>query len=155
MEKEHIIATVTTLAEPILADRGLELFDIELINASGWYLRVYIDRPGGVTLDDCEGVSVELSNILDVEDVVGVRYNLEVSSPGINRKIRGVADFQSHLGKLARVKLSEPLLNTKLHMGYIEYASAEHIILKERDRGIPIEIPVTQIEKANLEYEWE
>ncbi|ADU66301.1 ribosome maturation factor RimP [Desulfurispirillum indicum] len=155
MDKERILRGVSELLQPIVQELALELFDVELINASGWILRVYLDKEGGVSLDECERVSIELGTLLDVEDIIGFRYTLEVSSPGVNRKLRHRADFEKYLGRLARIRTSEVLLNTKLHIGYLADISDTELTIREKDRGILIPVPLAIIEKANLEYEWE
>ncbi|MBB5022573.1 ribosome maturation factor RimP [Desulfurispira natronophila] len=152
---ETISSSIAELAQPMLEEQGLELFDVEFFNASGWILRISIDKPGGVSLDDCERVSVELGHLLDVEDLISRRYTLEVSSPGVNRKLRHSEDYRQYAGRLARVRTREVLLNTRLHIGYLERVEGDMLILRERDRGIDIEIPLELIEKAHLEFEWE
>ena len=149
---ESIAASIAELAQPMLEEQGLELFDVEFINASGWILRVYIDKPDGVNLDECERVSVELGHLLDVEDLIFRRYTLEVSSPGVNRKLRHAEDYRKYAGRLARVRTREVLLNTRLHIGYLERVEGGNLILRERDRGIEIEIPLELIEVQSGSY---
>ncbi|HEC49938.1 MAG TPA: ribosome maturation factor RimP, partial [Candidatus Desulfofervidus auxilii] len=80
---------------PILGDEGLELVDVEFQREKqGWVLRVYIDKPGGVTLDDCTDISYQLSAVLDVEDLIDTSYTLEVSSPGLTRPLKELSDYE-------------------------------------------------------------
>ena len=100
----EITARFRALAEPILADLGLELVEVEFRREThGWVLRLYMDRPGGVTLDDCQRVSEELGDHLDVEDFVGYPYHLEVSSPGLDRPLTRDQDFVRFVGQEARI----------------------------------------------------
>ncbi|MBP1777505.1 MAG: uncharacterized protein H6Q86_3515, partial [candidate division NC10 bacterium] len=106
----EIVARFRTLAEPILGDLGLELVDAEFRReAHGWVLRLYMDRPGGVTLEDCQRVSEELGDHLDVEDFIGYPYHLEVSSPGLDRPLTRDQDFVRFAGQAARLSTSEAL----------------------------------------------
>lgn len=147
---------VRRLVSPLAVELGLEVFDVEFVNEGGWMLRVFIDRPEGVSLDDCEAISQQLGDALDVEDLIPRRYQLEVSSPGVNRKIRDLDDFRALQGTMARVKLTEDVMNTRLHIGRIERIEGdEKLVLVERDRCIEIEIPTALIDWARVEYEWE
>ena len=100
----EISARFRALAEPILADLGLELVEVEFRREThGWILRLYMDRPGGVTLEDCQRVSEELGDHLDVEDFVGHPYHLEVSSPGLDRPLTRDQDFVRFVGQEVRI----------------------------------------------------
>ena len=100
----EIAARVRSLAEPILADQGLELVEVEFRREThGWVLRLYMDRPDGITLDDCQRVSEELGDHLDVEDFVGHPYHLEVSSPGLDRPLTRDQDFVRFVGQEVRI----------------------------------------------------
>src|SRR6476659_9969093 len=95
------------LSEPVVAGQGYELVDLEFKNepqVGGWVLRVFIDKPDGVSLDDCAAVSRELSAVLDVEDAIPIAYSLEVSSPGLNRPLKKAADFERFVGKKAKIR---------------------------------------------------
>jgi ribosome maturation factor RimP len=103
-----VLGRVRALAEPLAAAHGLEVCEVEW---SGRALRVVIDRPEGqgeVTLEDCAQLSRDLSTALDIEDFITQSYNLEVSSPGLDRPLKSERDFRRNLGKLCKVKLHEP-----------------------------------------------
>jgi len=105
-----LLATIEALIMPILTDLGMELVDLELKREGrDWFLRLFIDKPGGVTLDDCVEVSREVSAILEVEDPIESAYRLEVSSPGLDRPLKKAADFERFAGSEASVKLRRPL----------------------------------------------
>ena len=90
---------------PILEKNGFELWDVEYVKEGGtWYLRAYIDKPGGIMVDDCEVVSRELSDILDKKDFIDEAYILEVSSPGLGRALKKERDFEKSLGKEVEVR---------------------------------------------------
>ncbi|MCI8582967.1 MAG: ribosome maturation factor RimP [Dorea sp.] len=90
---------------PILEKNGFELWDVEYVKEGGtWYLRAYIDKPGGIMVDDCEVVSRELSDLLDKKDFIDEAYILEVSSPGLGRALKKERDFEKSLGKEVEVR---------------------------------------------------
>ena len=91
---------------PILADFNFELVDVEFVKEAGnWYLRAYIDKPGGITIDDCEKVSRTLSDVLDREDFIEEAYYLEVSSPGLTRPLKKAKDYDRNIGRPVDIKL--------------------------------------------------
>ena len=91
---------------PILADLNFELVDVEFVKEAGnWYLRAYIDKPGGITIDDCEKVSRILSDVLDREDFIEEAYYLEVSSPGLTRPLKKAKDYDRNIGRPVDIKL--------------------------------------------------
>lgn len=140
---------------------GLEVFDVEWKVGRDRLLRVYIDRlPGpanpeglGVGIKDCERVSEQLSVILDVEDLVpGPHYLLEVSSPGLDRKLIRPADYERFVGRLARIWLIEPVENQKYLEGRLAGYADENVKVTVRDREITV--PYAGIRKANLVVEF-
>lgn len=109
---------VLSLLEPIVAENGLELVDLEFVKEGvNWYLRVYIDKDGGVSIDDCELVSRALEEKLDAADPIEQAYILEVSSPGLDRPLKKEADFQKFQGEIIDVKLYKPLNGSKQYQG--------------------------------------
>jgi ribosome maturation factor RimP len=143
---------------------GLEIFDVEWKVGKGRLLRVYIDRPPdaanpgilgngpGVTHKDCERVSEQLSVILDVEDLVpGPTYTLEVSSPGLDRKLIRPGDYKRFTGRLANIWLNEPLENEKYFQGRLAGYADGIVKVTVRDREIAV--PFAGIRKANLVVE--
>jgi ribosome maturation factor RimP len=155
------LAKICEAAERIARSEGLEVFDVEWKIGKQRLLRVYIDRlPGpanpegvGVSHNDCERVSKQLSVILDVEDLVpGPGYVLEVSSPGLDRKLIRPADYDRFVGRLARIWLNEPIENQKYFEGRLAGYSEGVVKLKVRDREIAVPFP--GIKKANLVVEF-
>ena len=102
-----IVDAVTTLAGPVVEKNGCELWDVEYVKeAGGWYLRIYIDHPDGISIDRCEAVSRALDPILDEhEDIIPGSYTFEVSSAGAERKLRRPSDFERFAGHFVEVKL--------------------------------------------------
>ena len=149
---------VAKIAEGLLASLGMELVEIEYQREGrAMVLRVYIDKPGGVNLDDCADVNRELSAILDVEDVVPDRYHLEVSSPGLNRPLTKEADYLRYAGRL--VKIRTRLLTPddkgnmrKTFLGELLEYSAGIVRIKLKE-GQTASLPLAGIAKANLEFE--
>jgi ribosome maturation factor RimP len=154
------LGKVREAAERVARSLGLEIFDVEWKVGKQRLLRVYLDRlPGpenpeglGVTHTDCERVSSELSVILDVEDLIpGPSYILEVSSPGLDRKLIKPADYERFVGRLAQVWLNEPVENQKYFEGRLAgYADgAVKLALKKGE----VTVPFAGIRKANLVVE--
>ena len=115
-----LVDTVRALAEPVAAEYGCEVWDVEYIREAGaWYLRVYIDKPGGVGIDDCEAVSRALDPVLDEADPVPGSYVFEVSSAGAERELRRPGDFERFFGELVEVKHYQPVEGAKNHVGVL------------------------------------
>ncbi len=127
---DRIISTVQEFAEPVLAEHGLELVEIQFRpEAHGWVLRLFIDREGGVTIDDCADVSREISAWLEVEDLIEHSYHLEVSSPGLERPLRRRQDFERFSGRKARIKLKEPVGEQRVFVGTLAGLEGETVVL--------------------------
>jgi ribosome maturation factor RimP len=117
-------------------------------------LRIYIDKPSGVSHGDCEAISHQVGTILDVEDVVsGGSYTLEVSSPGLERKLSRPRDFERFVGQKARVLLHEPVENQRRWEGTLAGFS-EGVVTLEAVSGKQIHFDLQQIAKANLKFDW-
>ena len=154
------LVKIREAAERVAVSLGLEIFDVEWKIGKQRLLRVYIDRlPGpqnpeglGVTHQDCERVSEQLSVILDVEDLVpGPSYVLEISSPGLDRKLIRPADYERFVGRLAKVWLNEPVENQSYLEGRLAgYADG---VVKLAVRNRDVEVPFAGIKKANLVVE--
>ena len=147
--EKHIINQVEALAEPLCAGENLELVHIEYQRESaGRILRVYIDRPGGVALDDCVNVSRQLNDVLDVHlDNIGP-YNLEVTSPGPRRPLSKLADYQRFKGRLVKVKTLQPINAQKNFTGIIAGLTTEKVTLSSEEKTV--DIPFGEISKARL-----
>jgi ribosome maturation factor RimP len=149
----EIVERVRALAEPILADRSLELVEVEFQRETrGWILRVYIDRPGAVTLEDCQKVSEELGDHLDVADLITSPYHLEVSSPGLDRPLTRDADFIRFAGKAARIVTRDPVEGQRNFRGRLA-GLADGAVLLDLTDGRQARIPRQLIAKARLEIE--
>lgn len=149
---EGVAEKVSSLVMPILDKAGMELVDLEYRKeGSGWVLRLFIDREGGVTLDDCADISREVDAVLDAEDIIHREYNLEVSSPGLNRPLKKEADFKRFAGSLAKIKTFEAIGASKNFKGRIE--SCEEGMVALNVDGVTHRIPLSKIAKANLEIE--
>jgi ribosome maturation factor RimP len=153
--KDEVVAKVTEVAERVGASEGLEIVEVQLLGGGrSRVLRIFIDKPGGVTLGDCELVSRDVGTILDVEDVVpGGRYTLEVSSPGLERKLAKPADFERFLGQKARIVLKSPVENQRRWEGVLA-GFADGVITLEPGSGKVVRIGLDQVEKANLKFDW-
>lgn len=115
-----LVDTVRSLAEPVAAQYGCEVWDVEYVREAGaWYLRVYIDKPGGVGIDDCEAVSRALDPVLDEADPVPGSYVFEVSSAGAERELKRPGDFGRFIGEQVEVKHYQPIDGAKSHVGLL------------------------------------
>ncbi|ANA40419.1 MULTISPECIES: ribosome maturation factor RimP [Geobacter] len=159
MQKDDVVSRITVVAEQLLAPQGLELVEAEYKREGRqMVLRLFIDKPEGVTLDDCAAVSRELSEILDVEDVIREHYMLEVSSPGLNRPLKKEADYERYAGRLVKVRTFELLADEegnrrKTFLGDLVGLSDGVVTLTLRE-GQLARIPLDKIAKANLEFEF-
>jgi len=145
---------VIALAEPILAEQGLELVDVELRREGrGQMLRVLVDREGGVDLEGLSCVSRELSVLLDVEEPVAGPYTLEVSSPGINRPLRKLEHFLRYVGKKIRLRSHVPVNGQRNFSGTLVTASAGGVTVR-CESGIETYVEFSNVEKANYEHEY-
>ena len=147
--EKHIISQVEALAEPLCASENLELVHIEYQRESvGRVLRVYIDRPEGVALDDCVNVSRQLNDLLDVHlDNIGP-YNLEVTSPGPERPLSKLQDYEKFKGRLAKIKTLQPINGQKNFTGIIVGSIKEKVSLSLNEKTVVI--PFGDISKARL-----
>ncbi len=159
---------IRAIADRVARSRGLEVFDVQFRReAHGWMLRIYLDKPDapvhagragliggeGVTIDDCQFVSTEVGTLLDVEDIVGHRYTLEVSSPGLDRPLRGPADYRRFAGCLAQFVLGEPTDGLTHVRGRLLGMEGDDVMVavgKDQVRRIP----ATRISRGRLEVEF-
>ena len=153
--REAIVEKITEIAQRTGEPEGLEIVDVQLLGGGGArLLRIYIDKPEGVSHADCEFISQHVGAILDIEDVVpGAGYTLEVSSPGLERKLSKPRDFERFTGKKAKVLLREPVENQRRWEGLLAGYS-EGMVALEASPGKVIRFPIAQVEKANLKFEW-
>ena len=112
--RKSIEATIEEIVQPIVDSKNFEIVDIEYVKEAGeYYLRVYLDKEGGISLSDCELVSRELSEILDQKDPIKDNYFLEVSSPGLDRPLKKDKDFERYKGRDVEIKLYKPMNGSK------------------------------------------
>ena len=157
--KEDICRLVEELAQPILDAGKLELVETEYGRVGrDAVLRLFIDKEGGVTLDDCADFSRELSTVLDVEDVIESHYTLEVSSPGLDRPLKKEQDYERFSGRLIKIRTYEPYPDEsgnkrKTFLGTLEglVDGRVRMTLKEGQAAL---IPLDRVAKANLEFEF-
>jgi len=152
LSAEEIIEQIKKMAQPLADESGLELVDVEY-KTGGNFLRIFIDRPGkGVSMDDCGSLSRKLSAELDINDPIPHHYNLEVSSPGLDRPLKREADFVRHAGKAAKVILSQPLNGQNTFVGQLGEVQNGMVRLGLKDLE-SVWLPLNQIKKAQLEVE--
>lgn len=153
MGKGSVTESIEGLVTPIIHENRLELVDVEYKKeGKNWFLRIYIDKEGGVTVDDCTRVSREIEDLIDVEEVVPSSYILEVSSPGLDRPLKREKDFLRFKGKRAHVTTYTPIHEQKSFKGTIRDFQEDTLFLDIDSQ--PVEIPKSQIAKARLEIEF-
>jgi ribosome maturation factor RimP len=153
--RDAIIEKVQEITERVAGDAGLEVVDVQMLGGGGSrLLRIFIDKPEGVTHADCEHISQHVGTILDVEDVIpGGKYTLEVSSPGLERKLARPREFERFVGHKVKVVLRQPVENQRTWVGALRNF-AEGIITLEPSPGKSIQFPLELVERANLKFEW-
>lgn len=159
LQRDDICGRVKTLAVPILDSMGLELVEVEYRRTGREaLLRLFIDKEGGVSLDDCADFSRELSMLLDIEDFIPCEYNLEVSSPGLDRPLKTEADYTRFVGRLVKVRTYEPCQDDKgnkrkTFIGRLDGLKDGAVVVKLNE-GQTASIPLDRVAKANLEFEF-
>jgi ribosome maturation factor RimP len=153
--KELLLTQITAVAERAAGSEDIEVVDVEVLGGGRSRLvRIYIDKPGGVSHADCELVSQQVGAILDIEDVVpGGGYRLEVSSPGVERRLSRPRDFERFQGSRIKVLLREPVENQRRWEGLLT-GFADGVVTLEPASGKPLVFNLDQVEKANLKFEW-
>jgi ribosome maturation factor RimP len=152
-EAEMELERIREAAERVARSAGMDVVDVEWKVGKQRFLRVYIDKPEGISHRDCETVSNQLSVILDVEDLVpGPHYILEVSSPGLDRKLTRPAEFERFAGRLARISTLEPVENQKFFEGRLAGVADGKVQIEVKGRVIAL--PMEGIRKANLVVEF-
>ena len=155
------LAQIRAVAERVAASRGLDVWDVQSRReAIGHVVRVFIDRPGpaatpeeSVSIEDCTQVNREMSTILDVEDPLPFAYTLEVSSPGLDRPMRGVEDYRRFSGRLAKVVVKEAVDNQKAFEGRLRGVEQDDVLL-EAPNGRMHRLPLRLITRGRLEVEF-
>ena len=155
MNKFLITERVEKIAAKEAEDTGLELVHVE-IGGTGRKptVRIFIDKPDGVTIEDCSTISLRVGKILDEEDFIPSAYTLEVSSPGLERGLYNLKDFQKFAGEMAKVKTNEAIGGQKNFSGKITGVEGQDIIFEDKTGGT-VTIPYNIVTKANLQIDFE
>lgn len=160
--QETVLDKVTHLVEPILVSLGVELVELEFKREGrDWFLRLFVDKEGGITLDDCAAVSREVGMVLEVEEVITTAYRLEVSSPGIDRPLKKAADYERFKGRLIKLKTFERLDPDnrghlrKTFIGTLLGLVDGVVTIEQNDKkGGAVSFPLDAIALAHLEIEF-
>ena len=153
MERQQIESRIREISKSAADAKGLEFVHSEVAGTKrNAVVRVFVDKPGGVTLDDCSELSRDIEGVLDIEDVVPSSYVLEVSSPGLERELYSIGDFQKFTGKAARIKTVEAIDGRKTFKGSIISVDGENILFDDKTVG-QITIPYSNVSKANLVFD--
>ncbi|KRT67068.1 MAG: hypothetical protein XU11_C0001G0050 [Candidatus Dadabacteria bacterium CSP1-2] len=150
---QKVIDSVREILDSLLLGYGFELVDIEYRREGrGWVLRIYIDKDGGVSVEDCARISRELGTLLDLNDIIPGTYNLEISSPGLTRALKKVRDFERFKGKLLKIKTMKDIQGRRVFIGrLIDFVG--NVASVEMDGHVYF-IPYDEIERANLELDF-
>jgi ribosome maturation factor RimP len=152
-QQAQIHRQVEQVAEALVVSEGMELVDLEYRREGPrWMLRLFIDKEGGVTINDCARISRELGDLLDVKDVIPQAYVLEVSSPGLNRRIRKKEDFSRFVGQKVQIWLVSPKDGRRKIVGDLVGVEGEEVVLTAAEGRFSVAL--TDIAKANLVYEF-
>lgn len=155
MDRVWLTEKIQEIAATVTDSCGIELVHVEILGSTKkMIVRIYIDKPGGVTLDDCSDVSRRIERVLDREDFIHSSYLLEVSSPGIERRLYNLQDFRKFVGHAAKIKTLEPINGQKNFRGIIKSVEDNDVIFQDRASG-EIRIAYDLISKANLEMDLE
>ncbi len=155
VETKRICNDVLRLTESLLPEFGMELVDVEFHFERGrGILRVFVDKEGGVTIDDCAGISRELGDLIEAETIIDFSYVLEVSSPGLNRPLTKERDFIRSIGKMITLKMSKPINKRRNFVGRLTNVKEGMISLVTYENDF-IELPLDAIDKARLKYEFD
>lgn len=122
------------LLDPIVSELGFELVDVEYVKEAGtWYLRAYIDKPGGITVDDCEAVSRRFSDVLDEKDYISDSYVFEVSSPGLGRPLKKEKDFKRSIGEEVEIRTYRAIDRQKEFTGILKEFDEDTVTIEYED----------------------
>ncbi|MEZ5357053.1 MAG: ribosome maturation factor RimP [Bryobacteraceae bacterium] len=158
VEKSELIGKVTEIVEHAGRRDGIEAVEVQWLGGGkSRVLRIFIDKPDGVTHGDCENISRSVDAVLDTEDLVEGAYTLEVSSPGVERKLSRPADFERFAGQPVKLVLRQPLDGFEKRGKLLEGTLSgchEGVVSVSSQAGETVQIPLDQIERANLKFTW-
>lgn len=153
MNKKELMKKLNAMCDELAQSLNYDLVDVEYVKEfSSYYLRVYIDKEGGITLDDCQNMSELLSERLDKEDPIETAYYLEVSSPGLDRPLKTDKDLKRNLGKDVEISLYKPLDNRKKYEGNLIDFTGEKIIIEVNEKLIEIPKDAVSVIKLALKF---
>lgn len=145
------VAQVQELIEPAVTALGYELWGVQLLSQGRHStLRIFIDKPEGINIDDCAAVSHQVSGILDVEDPIKSQYTLEVSSPGIDRPLFKLEQYQRYVGEGIALRLRTPVAGRRKFSGLLKAVEADNIIVRVEEENEEYVLPFESIDKANI-----
>lgn len=155
MDKLTVSEQIREIVTDAIKGTEIELVHTEIAGpANGPIVRVFIDKPGGITHEDCSNVSLKVGDVLDSEDIISSAYTLEVSSPGLERELYSLKDFEKFAGNLAKVKVKQPVNGQRNFRGRIKAVEGEEIIFDDKTNG-EVRFPYGIVAKANLEIDIE
>ncbi len=150
--KRPDLSHIEKLIESLLANEAMELVDMRYLQAGGrWILRCYVDKRGGITLDDCERLSDNIGAVLDADDAMTRSYTLEVSSPGVDRVLKKAKDFERFSGHPVKIRLKAPLAGRRCFTGCLHGYQDGKVILESGSSAVRLELAA--IEEARLDPE--
>lgn len=147
---ENIIERVKELLQPLVEERGLKLVDVEYITAGKPVLRIYVYNPEGTSIEDCEWISRRIGALLDIEDLIPVSYILEVSSPGLERKLKNKEEYEIFKGRDVKIVTKEPINGKNVYEGVLKGLEDDNVVIQKN--GEIIKIPLEKISRTNLEF---
>jgi len=154
MYRETIRQNIAMIVEPLLQTQGFELVELQLQQRKGqWLVRVFADAEGGISLGDCQRLSRDIGQAFDVEDFIATSYVLEVSSPGLDRPLRSVRDFQRQRQRVVTVFLNSPHMGQVQQTGRVAAVTASHLVL-HLPPDTPLTIPLPQIDHGVVALEF-
>lgn len=152
MKRSDVEKLISSVVEEIIADMDLELVDVEYVRERDWYLRVYLDKEGGIDLTDCQVVSQKLSEFLDAKDPIKENYLLEVSSPGLDRVLKKEKDFVRYNGQKVDIQLFKPVNGKKQYVGVLNgFTDAIFSILVD-DKEVELERDLVAQMRLHIDF---
>lgn len=151
MKNDALVTQIYEMVKPISDELNYEIYHVEYVKENGeYYLRIYIEKEGGITLSDCEALSRRVSDLMDEKDPIPEAYFLEVSSPGLNRTLFTEAHYKRFVGREVMVKLTKAIEGKKSIKGILKEVNEENVIV---EADTLISIPKDKIKSANIEGE--
>jgi ribosome maturation factor RimP len=154
MYRETIRQSIVEMVQPLLQMQGFELVELQLQQRKGqWFIRVFADAEGGISLEDCQRLSRDIGQAFDAEDLIATSYVLEVSSPGLDRPLRTARDFQRQCQRMVTVFLNSAHMGQAQQTGRVAAVTASHLVL-HLPPDTPLTIPLPQINYGVVELEF-